>query len=149
MKNNDFYSGLFLMALSIGTCIMSYMLGFGEIRNPGAGLIPFGTAALLGFLSIGLVLRSLFEMPRERGIFQQLRWGTVILVLCALIGYGLVFNLLGFSISTFLLMILLFGVVGRRKWWFTFTFSLLTVLGVYIVFVVWLGCQFPKGFFGI
>ena len=38
MKNYDFYSGLFLMALSIGTCIMAYIdLDLGNIHNPGAG----------------------------------------------------------------------------------------------------------------
>lgn len=149
MKHYDFYSGLFLMALSIATCIMSYMLGLGEIRNPGAGLIPLGTAAVLGLMSIGLVFRSLIGVPRAKVVFPKVRLGTVVLVLCTLIGYGLALNPLGFCFSTFMLMILLFGVVGRRRWWFTFVVSFLTVLGAYLTFVVWLGCQFPKGPLGI
>jgi putative tricarboxylic transport membrane protein len=131
---------------------MSYSLGFGEMRNPGAGLVPFGTAAVLGLMSIGLILRSLLEtteVRQEGAALRQIRWNTVLLVLCGLVGFGLFFDIFGFRISTFLLMVLLFGVVGRQKWWFTFGLSFLTVSGAYLIFVVWLGCQFPKGFFGI
>lgn len=152
MKNYDFLSGIFLMILSIGACLMAYRLRLGNISNPGAGLIPFGVAALLGLMSIGLSLRSLFEVTKEyqeRQVFKGIDWRRVLLVLCALLGYGIAFNFLGFRICTFLLMILLLGVVGHQKWWFTITGSFFIVLFAYLIFVIWLGCPFPKGPFGI
>lgn len=152
MKHYDFYAGLFLMGVSMGACILASRLGFGDIHNPGAGLIPFGVAILLGLMSIGLCLRSLFGVIKgyqEREAFKGIEWGRVVLVLCALLGYGVAFNFLGFRICTFLLMILLLGVVGRLKWWLTIAISLFTVLCAYLIFVVWLGCPFPQGPFGI
>lgn len=152
MKNYDFYSGLFMMVLSVGTCIMSYRLGLGQIHDPGPGFLPFGVAAPLGLMSIGLFLRGLFggiKVRQEGGGFKGIAWGRVIMVLFVLLGYGIAFNFLGFNICTFLLMTLLLGVLGRRKWWLTLIISLLTVLCAYFIFVVWLRCPFPRGPFGI
>ena len=152
MRRYDFLSGLFLLLLSAGTCMMAYRLGFGDVHNPGPGLIPIGVAALLFLMSVGLVLRSLFEVikgPQEKEVFKGVEWKRVVLVLGSLLGYGIAFNALGFNLCTFLLMILLLGVVCRQKWWVTITISLLTVFCSYLIFVVWLGCPFPKGPFGI
>jgi len=46
-------------------------------------------------------------------------------------------------------MLVLLGVVSRKKWWLTLTISILTVVSAYLIFVAWLGCQFPTGPFGI
>ena len=140
------------MTLSASICIMAFRFGIGNIHNPGPGLIPFGVAALLCLMSIGLWLRSLFEVKKgyqEREVFKGIQWGRVVLVLCALVGYGIAFNFFGFHICTFLLMILLLGVVCRQKWWVTITISLVTVFCSYLIFEAWLGCPFPRGPFGI
>lgn len=140
------------MMLSLVACLMAYRLRLGNISNPGAGLIPFGVAALLCLMSIGLWLRSLFEVTKgyqEKQVFKGIDWWRVVLVLCTLLGYGIAFNFLGFHICTFLLMILLLGVVCRQKWWVTITISLVTVFCSYLIFEAWLGCPFPRGPFGI
>jgi len=136
----------------MGTCILAYGLRLGSIRNPGAGLMPFGVAALLGLMSIGLLLRGLFRSTvgsQSEGVFKEVEWRRVVLTLCGLLGYGAAFHILGFRLSTFLLMLLLIGGVGRQKWWAAFTVSLFTVICAYLIFVVWLGCPFPAGPFGI
>lgn len=152
MRRYDLFSGLFLTLLSLGTCILAYQLRLGRIGHPGTGLIPFGTAALLGLMSIGLVLKSLIKTnggDQKGGHFQGIQWGTLITVVCALIGYGMVFSFLGFSITTFFLMFLLLWRIGHQRWWMTLTISILIVIGVNLLFVVWLGCQLPKGFLGV
>jgi putative tricarboxylic transport membrane protein len=152
LKIYDVYSALFLTILSMGTCILAYRLRLGSIRNPGAGLIPFGVAALLGLMSIGLLLRGLFRSTggsQSDGVFKGVKWRGVVLTLCGLLGYGAAFHILGFRLSTFFLMLLLIGGVGRKKWWLAFTVSLFTVVCAYLIFVVWLGCPFPAGPLGI
>jgi putative tricarboxylic transport membrane protein len=152
MRRYDFLSGLFLLLLSVGTCMMAYRLGLGDFHSPGPGLIPFGVAGLLFLMSMGLSLRSVFKTRnryQERAAFQGIDWRRVVLVLCALFGFGIAFNFLGFPACTFLLMLFLLGAVGRQKWWFTLVTSLLTVLCAYLIFVVWLECPFPKGALGI
>lgn len=131
---------------------MAYGLKLGTVQEPGAGLIPFGVAALLGLMSIGLSVNSLFNLTneyQEKRIFRGIEWGRITLVLFTLVGYGIAFNSLGFHICTFLFMILLLGVGGRLKWWLAITLSVLITFCVYIIFEAWLGCPFPKGSFGI
>jgi len=152
LKIHDVYSASFLTMLSAATCILAYRLSLGSIHNPGAGLIPFGVAALLGFMSIGLLLRGLrrsAEKPRSEGMFRGVEWRGVALTLCGLLGYGAAFDRLGFRLSTFLLMLLLIGGVGRQKWWSTLAVSFFTVVFAYLIFVVWLRCPFPAGPLGI
>jgi putative tricarboxylic transport membrane protein len=152
MRKYDLISGLFLLGVSSGTCIMAYRLGFDDIHNPGPGLIPFGVAALLGLMSAGLSVRSLVEATRgdqEKDVFEGIAWKKIIIALCGLLGYGIFFNFLGFRISTFLLMILFLGAVSRMKWRWALLTSLITVVCAYLIFVVWLGCPFPTGPFGI
>ena len=132
--------------------MMVYRLGLGEVTNPGPGLIPLEIAGLLGLMSLGLCLKGLFQIIKgykEKEAFKGIAWERVILVLVSLLGYGIVFNFLGFPICTFLLMILLLRWVGHQKWWFTLSISLFTVVCAYLIFVVWLDCPFPSGPFGI
>jgi hypothetical protein len=146
----NFFSGLFLMVLGVGACIMAYRLGFGDINSPGPGLIPFGIAALMGLMSLGMVIRSLrggIREYQERKVFQEIGWKKLILVICALLGYGIALNTFGVFICTFLLMTLLLGVFDRKKWWVILVTSILIVIATYLIFVILLGCEFPQGIF--
>ena len=153
MRKHDYVWGLFFLFIGLGVCIMAYRLKIGTVREPGAGLVPFGAAALLGLMSIGLVMRSLLQKRGashdDEGIFKGLAWGRMAAVLCALLGYGLALDGLGFHICTFVLMIVLLGAIGHRKWRPTLIISFLTVIIVYAIFEAWLGCPFPKGVMGL
>ena len=152
MKTNDFVSGLVLFIICAGICIMAYGLGLGEVHDPGPGFLPFGISALLGLMALGLSLKSLIKASgtkKENGGFRKIRWGILILVLGSLLFYGIFFKILGFNICTFLLLVLLLRIVGGQKWIITFSFSFITALCAYLIFLVWLNCQFPRGFLGI
>lgn len=151
MKYADVFSGLFLFLLSLVGSVLAFKLGLGNIHKPGSGLVPFGTTTLLGLMSLGLTVKGLLrrkQAPENRS-FQGVKWGTLILVVGGLIGYAALFESLGFVLSTFLLLTLLLSTIGRRNWWVTLAVSFLIILGTYLVFAFWLGCQFPKGFIGI
>ena len=154
MKHYDLYPGLFLMAVSIGGSILALRLGLGSMHSPGAGLIPFGTAAILALMSAGMVVGSLIraakEKPaRETKIFEGVNWTAAILVLCTLAGYGMAFDTLGFDFCNFLMMVVLLWAVCHKKLWLTLVISVVTVIGAHLLFVTWLNCQFPRGPLGM
>jgi hypothetical protein len=66
-------------------------------------------------------------------------------VLGSLYAYAILLQKIGYLLATFGLMILLFCVLERPKWWVGIASSLLTVSLTYLIFYKWLGVQLPKG----
>ena len=104
-------------------------------------------------MSAGMIVGSLIRAVKERRlpatkIFEGVNWTAAILVLCTLAGYGAAFDALGFDICNFLMMVVLLGAVCRKKWWLTLVISVATVVGAHLLFMTWLGCQFPTGILG-
>jgi putative tricarboxylic transport membrane protein len=148
MTNRDTISGLFLTLLSAGACIMAYRLGLGTGSKPGPGLAPFGITALLGLMSIYLLLKGVLQATREQKNTEaaaKLALKKPVIILVILAGYGVFFNILGFSLSNFLLMMLLVWVVGRQKLRLALIVSLLTAASAYLLFVVAFGLPLPQG----
>jgi hypothetical protein len=69
-------------------------------------------------------------------------FGTMVLV-------TLLFNRLGYPLSSFLLMLALLRTLGVKKWTLTLPLSFATAVVCYILFVQWLKIPLPKGWIGL
>ncbi len=148
MGTRDIASGLFLIIISVATGIMAYRLGLGSGSDPGAGFAAFGIAALLGLMSLYLFARGIVQRVRtgaSGGIAPAILWRKPILMLIVLAAYGVFFDFLGFPLSTFLLMMLLVWVFGRRKVSVALVVSILTTASSYALFVIAFGLPLPMG----
>lgn len=83
-----------------------------------------------------------------RRLWQGMAWKKVILVAVSLFTYGIILPSLGFLITTFALMTLLFSVIERSRLWIQASAAVVTVLVTYVAFSYWLGVPLPKGVFG-
>jgi len=151
MKTLDQTSSLFWLLVSVAVFVQSLRLGIGTVQNPGMGFITFGASGILGILSLMLFLQASFrkEEVKHEPLFTGKLWKRIIFVLIALTLYSWVMPTLGYLISTFLLMTLLFWLLERKKVWLVFVSSFLATLITYFVFSKWLNCQFPDGLFGL
>jgi putative tricarboxylic transport membrane protein len=145
--SSDLASGLFWLALSVFICIKSAEVGIGSIRSPGSGFLPFWAGVLFGMLAMVLVLKSLIKKRiNERSpIIGNVKWNRALVVLGSLYAYAILLQKIGYLLATFGLMIILFCVLDRPKWWVGIVSSLLTVTLTYMIFYKWLGVQLPKG----
>jgi hypothetical protein len=134
-------------------CILSWRIGLGSFREPGAGFVSF--AAGICLVAIGLIMtfsktfskrpsggdpgvdRSLLALPRFRLVY------TVLL----LVGYGLALPRLGYLVTTFLMMFGLFYDRGINRFLPSVLGSLLTVVSTFLIFETWLRVQLPRGVF--
>jgi len=142
------------MAIGGYTAIHAYQLGLGSMRHPDRGFIFFlagsvlvilGAIDLAGtFVKQAKVIQGEGEGPLWRGV----QWQRVLLVLGGLSAFTYFLNLGGFWICSFLLMFFLFKGVESNKWWVAIVSSFVTILLSFVVFKVWLGVEFPKGFLG-
>lgn len=150
MKRKDCISGLFFLVISIVICFHAFQLNIGTLTNPKPGFFPFFSGAILGVVSIEILLRSLLigENFGRRNFWKEIKWKKVSYVLGALVGYPLVINFFGFVASTFLFFISLFWVVERMPWWKALLGSACGSVVSYLFFVRWLQCQLPTGIIG-
>ena len=148
MRNTDQSSILFWLAIGIGIVLCSLKYGIGTFHEPGPGFITFFAGAILIILSFALFSSS-FKNREDRSNLQNL-WagldpGKVLYVIVLLVGYTLLLKPVGFLISTFFLLSLLFRIKGTYRLKTVFLMSFLVTMGSYIIFEIWLKAQLPKG----
>ena len=149
VQQKDKYIPFFWILVGIAICFKSYHLELGKLYRPGPGFMPFIAGGMIGVLGLILLFSTYFQKEgkeTKKGAHVRLRFHPLILTLLILIAYSIVLNLIGYMISTFLLMLSLFSFGGRkRKWWLIVGGAVLVTLVSYLVFDVWLRCSFPKG----
>ncbi len=150
--NNDQASSaaFFFIGLAIALSALRYKLG--TFSNPDSGLMPFLVGMAISFLAgIGFIHAT---MERRRGtgwspLLRRFRWGRVLIVLAALVGYILFVKTLGFLICTSLFIGFLLKAIVPQRWPTVIAVSLITALASYGIFEVWLKAQLPRGILGI
>jgi len=150
MRRAEQITCLFWLVLAAAVCAGSLRLNVGTPSEPGSGFLPFGTGFLLGILALVHLVQITFRKDEKEGrILGEVRWKRGACVVAALLIYALLLPPLGYIITTFLFMAVLFSVYEHRKWWIVGGASLLVIAATYLVFHHWLQVQFPAGFFRI
>ena len=150
MRAYDLRSSLFWLLLAVIVLIASIRMGVGRPSNPGMGFMAFGASGLLGTLSLLLFLRAHArnEKPGAPSVdFFSGPWKNVPLVLGVLILYSSLMPYLGYLISTFLLLTVLFWIMERASVLRPILLSVCSTLLTYVIFSKWLNLQFPEGLF--
>jgi hypothetical protein len=97
-------------------------------------------------------LKILIHHLRSRaiggGISVSICWNKIVLLLGGLMSHALLMSNIGFSPSTFLLVLFLLRVIEPKPWWV----AILVAFGIssfaYTLFTIWLEVQLPRGFLG-
>lgn len=134
---------LFWIAVALFFAMGAARMKLGTLRNPGPGFIPLGMALLLLCFSVFTFAKGLLKSTERIG---DIPWKRPLLVVASVVLYILLLSLSGFLPSTFILMILLFGLlirVKRKRWLKVFFCSVATALGAWLVFSIFLGVPFP------
>ena len=151
MKKYDRVWGWLWFVLGLGICAESIRLNLGTLHKPGPGFLPFLTGAFLGTLGLILGLSSVSNEFKEEDSGNK-TWikgkeKNILLPLSALFGYILLLDFLGFLFTTFVFLFFLFKLAEPKRWFFPLYLAGGTAVLSYLIFSVWLQCQFPKGVF--
>lgn len=150
MNIRDIISGIVCLFIAVFVFTTSLRLGVGALHNPGPGFILFWASTLLAICACILLGISVFtttEPVQGSNAWHGEDRRNAIIVIATLIVYCLALPKLGYPISTFLLMLVLFG-LGRMKPWTIVLGSLLTVLLSYYLFDHLLRTPLPRGVMG-
>ena len=153
MERLDRWSACFWIGIAAAVCIHSVNLGVGSFGEPGVGFLFFWGGAILGVLSILLLLKSRQDLKKNdtKGQWdriREIRWSKVIAVLAALGIYALLFEWLGALISTALFIGFLMQAIEPKRWHIALSVSIVSTLSIYILFKVVLNVRLPMGILG-
>ena len=139
-------SAIIITLLGLAYFLLSLQYEFGTLKRPGPGTLP---ALLgLGLIIVGLALWvNSFRDRKKAGpgsrAGQTIR--PAVLVSVALIGYALLWPLLGTVLNTLLLFLLLCKLMGAKGWVTPIVVSLGSAFGLFWAFGVLLDVPFPEG----
>jgi putative tricarboxylic transport membrane protein len=134
-------ASLLLLALGVAALLMARDMGLGELTAPGPGLWPAIVAALLTLTAAAL----LFLDPAED--YEPWTAGTARIVagLVGLALFVLLFEIIGFVVPAFLLLLGWLRYFGDESWRMALVLAVAGSLVLYLVFVTALGVPFPDG----
>ncbi len=150
MKNRDFWSGLFWLVLAILVCLESFRLGIGHWKDPRSGFLPFIAGVTLASLSLFLLLQSFASRAAGvRGSILRVNWRRWTLPLMGMIGYAVLMEYLGYLLSTFFLLLVLFSSAKVKGVRTLLLVTVVTTLLSFFIFHTLLKTQFPVGVLGV
>ena len=127
----------------------------GRVGKPGPGFLPLWLGIILAGLSAILWADATWrrQQPpevRAQPVSEKKRWPlNVVWTAIAIFAYSLLLEYAGFIVCTFFLLLFLFGIIGKQKWWVVLAGSFLITLISHLLFKVGLQVQLPRGILGI
>lgn len=150
MRRYDFWTSIFWFTISILIIYYSRKLGLGSFSNFGPGFVFYWTGIILGILAIILFIQTMKQKGGERsekhdGAFKKVNWLKIIGVVFSLTLYGVIYERLGFLVSTFLFIGFLLYSIGAKKWYVVVGVAFATSVLAYAFFELLLKTNLPKG----
>jgi hypothetical protein len=141
---SEVVGGLFWVAIGIFFAVGGILLKAGTPRNPGPGFLPLIMALLLVSFSLLVLSKGLMTAG---GFSKRIQWKRQVVLVVTVFLYGMLLDLVGFLLSTFVLMFALFALQsrGEKGWPSLFVYAATTALIGWLVFSVALKVPFPQG----
>lgn len=154
MKSSDQKASILGIILGLLLVIASLRMDFGHWNSPGPGFMPVFSGLLLIALCIAYWVQSTWMLRKNSHEHKESPWprenrGRLIIVIGSLFVFAFLLPFLGYLVSTFLLMFLLFRVIEPEKWYISILKAFLTVFATYLIFDKWLMVQFPESLLGV
>lgn len=155
MKNRDLFSSLFWMAFGVLFLVGAWQQGLMRKGVPGPGFLPFISGIVLISLSLMVLIPALGDKKEERGAGEKEKFfpqrdspRKILLALVFLFAYGISLEYAGYLLTTFLFMVFISRLVEPERWRTVLILAFFTSVLSYLLFVVLLEVQLPKGILG-
>jgi hypothetical protein len=150
MIYSHFIGGIFWLVFGFLLSIWSTNYHIGSLLNPGPGFLPLALGLILILLSFILLFLGLAKKPSIVKETVQLSflpggWKKVAYTVLILLFATFLFEPIGYLITIFLFIVFLMLGAEFKSWKKIIITALLTALGVYLVFVLFLEQPLPRG----
>jgi putative tricarboxylic transport membrane protein len=144
MVRRDVIVAALVLVFSVTALYESAKLPFGTVHKPGQGFFPCWISAVLFLLGLCLLFQALTLRP-STGREGSGRVAKVAALLVVLAAYTFLLDPLGYPLCTFFLVLFMLRATDPQRWTVALGMALITAVGSYIVFAVWLSVPLPRG----
>lgn len=134
----DFYTGLLFIAIGLFFFVSGWQLEYGTPANMGPGFLPLTISTAL--IAIGVI--QLFRGTQVSGASINFRFAQPVLLLVAIVVFGLLLENIGAILSVLLLM-LATAFLHKNFTLKSFFISYLVVVGLLLIFKLTLRSAIP------
>ncbi len=146
----DRIAGLFFLIVGVFFSLYARTVEIGSWSEPGPGFLPFWAGLTIAVMSVALLFQSRRKKGPVRPSFfpQSDSWVRVSVTFVSLIVFNLVFDYLGFALTTFLFVGFLVKFIFPQTWTRTLIVALSSAIIARLLFINFLETQLPKGILG-
>ena len=139
-------SAILIILLGLTYLFLSRQYDFGILKRPGPGALPVLLGLGLVIVGLSLTVKSLLD-PKRKGEASpgEKTIRPALLVSAGLIGYVLLWPVLGTVLNASLLFFILCKVMGGKGWVIPAAVSVGSAVGLFWAFGVLLDVPFPEG----
>jgi putative tricarboxylic transport membrane protein len=146
IDNIELWSGLVGLALSVFVVYTGLALKLGTINDPGSGYVIFYAGLLMIVFSLIMLYSAIKDGgPTFLSLWRDVLWTKPLLVIALLVTFTLVFETVGFLVSTTVLLICLLRVIDPVPWPRAIPIAILVPLICWYVLQKLLLIQLPSG----
>ncbi|MDH4264632.1 MAG: tripartite tricarboxylate transporter TctB family protein [Deltaproteobacteria bacterium] len=151
MKKGLIIVSIILMGVSLLGMVESSRLERTLKMGIGIDFLPFWMSAFIGILAVILLINALRGKIKEtdKPLFPRENIPRVIWVAIALLAYLILFETIGYVLSTFLFFMATIFILQRSRMMNIIFYGSLFTFLLFAIFKVWLKSPLPTGFFGI
>jgi putative tricarboxylic transport membrane protein len=148
VKRADQIAGAILLVVFLMVFYQSTKLDLVYRNSPGAGFFPLWLSV---FALAATAVITVGAIRRPAALDRPVRWPRGIglrrigLTLVAFILYVYLVTIVGFILSTTGFMLFMGRMLGFHRWYQLVAVSVLTAVGLFLVFQVWLQMELPTG----
>jgi len=144
MARRDAIVAAVALALGASAVFESSKLAFGTIHSPAPGFFPWWTSVLIVLLALVLLIQALTLRSGAAGE-RPGRIAKVAALLIVLSAYTFLLDPLGYPLCTFLLVLFMLRAIDPQRWTVALGMAVISAVGSYVVFAVWLSVPLPRG----
>jgi putative tricarboxylic transport membrane protein len=140
---------LLLMILGLIIMVGSMRLGFGSLKEPGAGLFPFFAGLIIALSIFPVILDSIFKKRSTAEPSSKENTGKILILMATIfVAWILAMPLLGYIFITLIAAFAIAKVMGLEGWIKPLILSMATSLLAYVLFDWFLFLDLPRGLLG-
>jgi putative tricarboxylic transport membrane protein len=149
--NAERVGGIFWLIFGLLVVFGAFRLGLGTLQAPGSGFLSFLAGAFVLLTAVIVLAQSFLGKDNQvklSALWKDSKWWRPVAVALLMLAYVLILERVGFLLTSFLFLLIMFKWVEKFPWPKAVLVTLAVVTCSYLLFHTLLKASLPQGVLG-